>query len=185
MAHTKRTIVGRMVEQSGKTAEEISALIDREANYVSRVISGDLKDPTVNTLALIAEKCGYELAFVGHNETLVLATYQPPIEDREVEITETYDCEFTGTEIAVTGSLYGLTSEAQEALCKSLGATWVEKVRTRSTDFLITGTDYDPENPFGQVKRVLNAKRTNTQLMSAEDFRKRCLHITGIDISAR
>lgn len=184
MAYTRKTIVKTMLEASGKSAEEVSAELGEDASYVGRIISGDIKKPTTNALNLIAKRCGYELAFVGHGQTLVLAAVDRPREYREFEGGETAGQNmFTGTEVAVTGALYGYTDDAQRALLKDVGATWVENVKTRTTDYLVIGSDKSMDDPTGQMKRVLKAKRAVTKMITAEEFRQEYLRITGRDIS--
>lgn len=185
MAYKRTTIVRMMVEDSGRTAEDVSEAIDREADYVSKVISGEESRPTVNTLALIAKECGYVLTFVGHDKQLDFSAYLPPKEARTTELEGTYDCEFTGKSIAITGSLYGLDDESKRRVVEALGAEWHDKVKVRSTNYLITGSDFDPLNPFRQYTKVMEAKRTVTEVLDAEAFRAKVLDITGFDIAAR
>ena len=185
MAYKRTTIVRMMVEDSGKTAEEVSEVIGKEPDYVSRVISGEERRPTANTLALIAKECGYVLTFVGHGKQLDFSAYLPPREAKSAEFDGTYDSEFTGKSIAITGALYGLDDESKKRVVEALGAEWHDGVKVRSTNFLVMGSDFDPENPFGQYRKVKGAKKTVTEIIDADTFRKKVLEATGFDIAAK
>lgn len=185
MAMKRRTIVARMVEMSGRTAEDISIAIEEDQSYVSRIISGDVKKVTPNKLSLIAKQCGYELAFIGHDETLVLASVDVPREYRDFEgVDEVGENEFSGKEVAVTGALYAYKPDAQKALLDAVGATWVKRVRKTKTDILIVGSDIEDGHITTQMDTVINGgSRCITKMMSAEDFRQRYLVVTGRDIA--
>lgn len=185
MAHKKADVVRIMVENSGKTPEEISISINKEPDYVAGIIDGSVKRVMPNTLNLIAERCGYDLAFVRGDEVLVLAAVDIPVEDGTIEIAGRYPgTEFEGKEVSVTGKLYGLNDESQRSVFESLGATWVSRFKKRTSDILIVGTNMKGKET-GQVAAAKSVTNREVSIIDADDFRDRFIEVTGIDISAQ
>lgn len=183
MAYTRKTIINRMLESSGRTAQEVSKAIGEDASFIDRILSGDLR-PTTNQLNRIASRCDYEVAFIGHGETLALAKVELPREFREYEGgVANLDNEFSGKTVAVTGALYGYRPGAQSDLLKDIGAIWVERVKILSTDYLIVGSDIPDGHVTNQMGKVMRSNRSKTKMIRAEEFRKRFKELTGRDIA--
>lgn len=64
-----------MCDVSGKGTIEVSSEIGRAKSYVGGILSRG-STPQADTLAEIAEACGYQLALIGHGEQIVIE-YEP------------------------------------------------------------------------------------------------------------
>ena len=181
MAFTRSTIIRRMLEASGKSAEEVSVGIGKDSGYVDNILLAESGGPTVNSLNLIAHECGYALCFVGNGESLELATYRPPVETRDEEFVGSYECDLSGLTFAVTGGFYGLSDSAIASMLGAIGASYVTKLGKKSTDALIVG---DLSAHGGKSSQLENAKRWGKRVISAEEFRQTYLEVTGKDIAA-
>ena len=72
--HTNDAI-RHMCDKSGKGSTIVSRDIGRVSSFVGTILSrGSV--PKADTLAEIAEACGYELALIGHGEKIVIE-YEP------------------------------------------------------------------------------------------------------------
>ena len=60
-----------MIERSGLTAIEVSQQMGRKENYISSLLSRG-SSPTAETLASIAEACGWKLCLVSSETSLEL-----------------------------------------------------------------------------------------------------------------
>lgn len=63
--------IRHMCEVSGKGTIEVSSDIGRGRSYVGSILSRG-STPQADTLAKIAEACGYELMLVGNGEQIVI-----------------------------------------------------------------------------------------------------------------
>ncbi len=71
--------IRHMCEVSGKGSTIVSKDIGRVSSFVGTILSrGSV--PKADTLAEIAEACGYQLALIGHGEQIVIE-YEPRIRD--------------------------------------------------------------------------------------------------------
>lgn len=86
-----------MLRSSGLTSLEVSRRIGRKDNYMSSLLSRG-SSPQADTLATIAEACGYKLCLVGEGRTIDLDGW-------DVEVSQT---------IAIDGSI------AQERVAREL-----------------------------------------------------------------
>ena len=67
--------IRHMCEVAGKGTVEVSGDIGRGRSYVGSILSRG-STPQADTLAEIAEACGYELVLIGHGEKIVIE-YEP------------------------------------------------------------------------------------------------------------
>ena len=183
MAHTRKTIIRHMIDRSGASPTDIASRLNKDESFARDIEAGDVGRLTFNQIAVLADSCGYEVRFVGHGEELAYSFVDTPRESRDFsDELAAADNEFSGRSIAVTGALYGYDDDAQRRLMGAIGATWVDRVRVRSTDYLIRGSDLPAGAETRQIRSVLGAKRTVTKIVEAEDFRRRYLQLTGLDL---
>ena len=64
-------LIRHMCAKSGKSLRAVSVKINKSPNYISSIFGKDAT-PNVNTLAEIANACGYVLCAKGHGETVAL-----------------------------------------------------------------------------------------------------------------
>lgn len=179
MAHTRKTIVTRMIESSGLTISDVADRLDKEPSDVELMIEGR-KKPSVNELAILATVCGYSVVFERGDDKLELApVIIPKKAGRLVSFEGTFDVGITGRNVGLTGDLYGLTDASISSLIKSCGANYFPDFRKKTCDTLIIG-DISPRITTSSVN---NAEKWGYPTVDYEDFRNRYYEVTGRDIA--
>ena len=180
MAYTRKTIINQMLEDADLTPSDVSMALGYEPDYVDRIINGVNDHPSVNTLAMIARECGYELCFVGNGRTLPIRIYRPTAETTDATFEASGESVLTGKTVAITGDLFGLNEEAQESLLKSIGASFDKRVRKKTTDVLVVG---DLTLFGGTSKQLVDAERWGKETITDDALRTIVLDATGVDIA--
>lgn len=67
-----RDALDRMLEASGQSRAGVSISLGRHRNFIASGLSRGSWNPTLHTLASIAEKCGYHLVLESDDERIAI-----------------------------------------------------------------------------------------------------------------